>query len=587
MDFLSENSKKISDIKLLKRTFFYIKPYIFKFILSFIFIIINVVLEIILPLIMSSSIKEMKSDNIELMMILFLAISYMILGTINIFFIYFQSILLQKVGQSIVLKLREDVFNHIEHLSIEQFNDVPVGKLVSRVTNDTVALSDLFTSIIVRLIKNIFLVVTTYIIMFFISVKLTLYVSIFIVIVAILSFLFKFMTKKIFAKEREEISLMNSFMSENITGMKITQVFNKEEEKKEEFKKINKRLKKASNNVVLSFAAYRPLISFIYFIVIATCFAIGIPQVYEGIVDAELFFLFYIYIGHLFNPVQEIAEQLNNYQKGMISAERIFNILDIEPTINESKNPIIIDSFKGEIVFDHVWFAYTEDNWILKDVSFKINSGETIAFVGKTGAGKTTILSLIVRNYDIQKGHIYIDGIDIKDIEILSLRKNIGQMLQDVFLFSGTIKDNITLKDNTISDEDVIKACDYVNANVFINNLENKYDEEIKENGSNLSSGEKQLLSFARVLVKNPSIIILDEATSNIDTETEVLIQDSLNKMKSIGTMLIVAHRLSTIKNADRIIVIEDGILVEQGSHLELINKNGYYKKIYEATSEM
>lgn len=584
MDFLS-NERNMKDRELIKRTFKYIKPHLPKFIISLIFMLVNVALEILLPIIVSSSIGEMKkgADSISLVILLTLAGTYIVLGVINVFFIYFQSLIMQNVGKTIVLKLREDVFNHIEGLSISQFNNVPVGKLVSRVSNDTVALSDLFSSTIVKLMKNILLIAGTYVVMFFVSFKMTLFVSIFVILTAIISVIFRLISRKIFAKEREEISLMNSFISENITGMKITQVFNQEDRKINEFNKRNKSLSKSTYNVLLAFASYRPLISFIYVLAVACCFAIGIPLVEEGGIGAEKFFLFYIFVGQLFGPVQELAEQLNGLQRGLTSAERIYKILDVKPVVLDKEDAIDIDGFKGEIIFDHVWFAYTNENWILKDVSFKIDAGETAAFVGKTGAGKTTILSLIVRNYDIQKGHIYIDGIDIKNIKLTSLRKHIGQMLQDVFLFTGTINSNIRLRDDTISEDRIKEVCKYVNADRFIENLPNKYEEEIKENGSNLSTGERQLLSFARVIARSPSIMILDEATANIDTETEVLIQESLEKMKSIGTMLIVAHRLSTVRNADKIIVLEDGEIIENGTHDELISIDGYYKTLCDA----
>lgn len=577
-DILSR--KVMADKDIFLRAFKYIKPHYKKFIISFLLLIINVALEIVIPILVTTATGEMKNEIINFNIILTCVLTYISLGIINVVFVYIQSVLLRKTGQEIILTLREDVFNHIENLSISQFNNVPVGKLVSRVINDTITLSDLFSTVLVNLIKNILLVVGTFSVMIFVSWKLSLLVLVFSILIFIFSMIFRKVSKIVFAKEREELSLMNGFIAENVNGMKVTQVFNQEKRKIDEFAHRNKEVRKAANNVSLTFACYRPLISLLHYLAIAACFAVGIPMAFNGEISGETFYLFYIYLFHFFGPIQQISEQLNNLQRGLTSSERIFNILDIKSPIIEDKNAIEIDSFKGNIVFDHVWFAYTDENWILKDVSFEINAGETIAFVGKTGAGKTTILSLIVRNYDIQKGKIYIDGIDITKIKLSSLRRCIGQMLQDVFLFSGTIKSNIRLRNEEISDEEIIKSCKYVNADRFIDKLSNKYDEEIKENGSNLSNGERQLLSFARVIVRNPSILILDEATANIDTETEVLIQESLEKMKNIGTMLIVAHRLSTIRNADRIIVIEDGKIIESGSHDELMKLGGHYANL-------
>lgn len=577
-DILSR--KVMADKDIFLRAFKYIKPHYKKFIISFLLLIINVALEIVLPILVTTTTGEMKNKTINFNIILICVLTYISLGIINVVFVYIQSVLLRKTGQEIILTLREDVFNHIENLSISQFNNVPVGKLVSRVINDTITLSDLFSTVLVNLIKNILLVVGTFSVMIFVSWKLSLLVLVFSILIFIFSMIFRKVSKIVFAKEREELSLMNGFIAENVNGMKVTQVFNQEKRKIDEFAHRNKGVRKAANNVSLTFACYRPLISLLHYLAIAACFAVGIPMAFNGEISGETFYLFYIYLFHFFGPIQQISEQLNNLQRGLTSSERIFNILDIKSPIIEDENAIEIDSFKGNIVFDHVWFAYTDENWILKDVSFEINAGETIAFVGKTGAGKTTILSLIVRNYDIQKGKIYIDGIDITKIKLSSLRRCIGQMLQDVFLFSGTIKSNIRLRNEEINDEEIIKSCKYVNADRFIDKLSNKYDEEIKENGSNLSNGERQLLSFARVIVRNPSILILDEATANIDTETEVLIQESLEKMKNIGTMLIVAHRLSTIRNADRIIVIEDGKIIESGSHNELMKLGGHYANL-------
>lgn len=412
-----------------------------------------------------------------------------------------------------------------------------------------------------------------------ISPKLSLILTAVVLVVFIISFVFGKIVSKIFRKEREYISDLNTYLNENISGMKLIQIFNQEIRKSEEFKEKNERLRKARYKVVLAFGIYRPLITFIYFGAIALTFYFGINF---GLASGDIV-AFYLLLSRFFNPVQNLADQLNHIQKAFTASERLFNLLDVKPDVVDQKDAITIDNFKGKIEFKNVWFAYENEDWILKDVSFVVNPKETCAFVGATGAGKTTILSLIVRNYEIQKGQILIDDIDITKIKIESLRKAIGQMLQDVFLFSGTIRTNITLYDDErYSDEEIMSTCDYVNASSFINKLDKKLDEQVIERGENFSSGQRQLLSFARTVLAKPQILILDEATANIDTETEALIQDSLSKIKNIGTMLIVAHRLSTIQHSDQIIVLQNGEVIEKGTHQELLKNKGHYYKLYE-----
>ncbi len=573
-------NKEMKDRVIIKKALKYILPYWKSFLLALFLLLLNVAIVIILPLIISTSTTEIKEiaklvSKEPLIKVVILAVSYFVLSLINIVIQFILSVVLQKTGQQIVVNLRDDVFEHIENLGILQLNDIPVGKLVTRITNDTVALSDMFSNLIVNLIKDVLLILVTFTVMFIVDYKLALYMLIFVFLVTLVSLAFKIISKKVFREEREQISNMNSFVSENLTGMKVIQVYNQEERVKKEFDEKNKKLKKASYNVTLAFAFYRPLVSLIYILAVATCFAIGVPSI-----ASSTFLLFYLYLSHFFEPIQRMADLLNGFQRGLAASERLFLLLDIKPQIVDSDKAIELDHFEGEIVFDHVYFAYTDENWVLKDISFKVNKGETVAFVGQTGAGKTTILSLIVRNYDIQKGHIYIDGHDIKDIKLSSLRKHIGQMLQDVFLFSGNIKSNIRLRNNEITDEEIISACQYVGADHFIERLPNNYEQVAQENGVNFSSGERQLLSFARTIIRKPSILILDEATANIDTESEILIQHSLEKMKSIGTMLVVAHRLSTIRNADKIIVIENGRITEEGNHESLMRQQGYYYKL-------
>ena len=570
--------KHLPTFSMIKRSFGYIKPEMKTFILTFVFIIFNVVLSVALPLFIGEITKNLKSDQINLEYIIFLVIVYFILNFLNQIFLYFETMILQKAGQRIIYKLRMEVYEHVLELSSSQLNHMPVGSLVTRVANYTTSVSDLFTSVFVKMITNILTIVGVFGVMLYISPLLSAILLIIIVIVFVFSYIFERIIKKVFKKERNSISRLNTFLSENISGMKIIQAFNKEKDKKSEFDFYNNELKKNRVAVTKVFALYRPLMNFLFYLAIASTFMFGVIL---GLSSSEIV-SFYFLLSRFFNPVQELADKLNDLQRSLTALEKLFVLLDINPEVLDEEDAIEIDHFEGKIEFRNVYFAYENDDYILKDVSFIVNPKESVAFVGATGAGKTTILSLIVRNYEINSGEILIDDINIKHIKIKSLRKAIGQMLQDVFLFSGTIKENITLNDESFSDEEIKKVADYVNASYFIEKLPKKYEEVVIERGENFSSGERQLLSFARTVLAKPQILILDEATANIDTETESIIQQSLEKIKSIGTMLIVAHRLSTIQHCDKIFVLQDGKIIESGSHQDLLKNKGYYYKLYE-----
>lgn len=577
-----EKSKLVGDYKLLtkemlKKNFQYLKPEWRSFLLAAFLIILNVILDIILPLVLSEVTKILKMDTIDIKLIIAFAVGYFILTIVNQVFLYFESMILQKSGQRIIYSLRMDVFSHIENMSLNQFNEMPVGSLVTRVANYTQSMSDLFTNVFVNIIRNILTAVGVYAMMIYISPLLSLILLPVVVLVFFISYFFSKVVSKIFKKETKVVSSLNTVLNENLSGMKIIQIFNREIKKREEFSVKNNELRKVRYKFAIAFGIYRPTISFLYFVAIAITFGLGIQ--YQ--LNANEIVAFYLLLSRFFNPIQNLADQLNNLQKALSSCERLFNLLNTKPDVVDLPDAIKIDKFEGKIEFRHVWFAYEEEDWILKDVSFVINPKETCAFVGATGAGKTTILSLIVKNFEPQKGEILIDDINIKNIQIKSLRKAIGQMLQDVFLFSGTVKSNITLNDDSYTDEEIQKTCDYVNASSFINKFPKKLDEEILQRGDNLSCGQRQLLSFARVVISKPQILILDEATANIDTETEVVIQDSLKKIKTLGTMLIVAHRLSTIQHSDQIVVLQNGRVVEKGNHQELLKNKGYYYKLY------
>lgn len=584
-----EKDKLFGDVKIplgvmIKRLFSYVKPETLSIIIAFLLIILNVATDIVFPMIFAEFTNTLTQpiENMSLQVIIGTAVLYLVMGIINQVIVYFEAMILQRAGQRIIVRLRMEVFEHIENMSINQFNLMPVGSLVTRVVNYTNSLSDLFTNTLVNLLRNILTILGVLGIMFYLSWKLTLVLCIYVVIIFVASMIFSTVVHKIFKRERQYLSDLNTYLSENLSGMKIIQIFNQEIKKEKEFNEKNDRLIKAKYQVTIAFGIYRPFISLLYILAIATIFGFG----YYYKLNVLEITAFYYYLSKFFNPVQNISDQLNHVTRAMTASERLFNLLDVKPEVRDAEDAIEIDKFEGKIEFENVWFAYEEDNWILKDVSFVVEPKQICAFVGATGAGKTTILSLIVRNFEIQKGRILIDGIDIKKIKIQSLRKAIGQMLQDVFLFSGSIKSNITLHDDSFTDEEVMAVCDYVNATSFIDKLPNKLEEQVIEKGENFSVGQRQLLSFARTVLHKPQILILDEATANIDTETEVLIQESLQKIKNIGTMLIVAHRLSTIQHSDKIIVLNKGEIIESGTHQELLKMHGHYYKLYQLQFE-
>ena len=572
--------KKMSTRDILRHSLPYVKKKWLSIVLALVLIVIQVGVTIYLPMLSSQFVGVLKGETGEVIFSAALGFvwGYLGLGLANQGILYLQGLILQRAGQDIVYELRMEVFTHIENMSQNQFNQMPVGSLVTRVCNYTAAVSDLFTSVIVQLLQNFGMAIGVLVIMMTISIRLSLYLLIFAFVAGVVSFVFRKIVGKIFRKERGYISDLNAFLSENLSGMRISQIFNRENKKLEEFDVKNQQIRKVSYQVVLAFAFYRPFINLLYFASIATTFYVGLRLE----LGAAQIVAFYLYLSRFFNPIQAIADQLNQISRAMTAAERLFSLLDVPPDIVDRPDAIEVDHFDGRIEFDHVYFAYEGENWILKDVSFVVEPRTTAAFVGATGAGKTTILSLLVRNYEPQKGSIRIDGIDVRDIKLDSLRKGVGQMLQDVTLFSGTIRDNLTLHDESFTDEDIAAASRYVGADTFIERMPKKYEEEVLQRGENFSSGQRQLMSFARAILHKPEVLILDEATANIDAESELLIQESLERIRSIGTMLVVAHRLSTIQHADQIIVLQNGVIMEKGNHQELLKQQGLYYKLYQ-----
>jgi ATP-binding cassette subfamily B protein len=585
-DETDDHERKLTDKELITRLLQYAKPYWKNFALCLVIMLFSVVYDVLSPWIMGQ-IQDLIKADFELKELYMMVALYASILLVSVICTYFQAMILQKTGQKILSKIRLDTFTRIEQLSHDQLNNIPVGKLVTRVTNDPNRISFMFTNILVTLVKNSMVVIGVLTAMFILNYALTLMILCFVPFVVLFTLLFRQFSRRVHRKVTNATTDINTYLSENLSGMKITQIFNREDRKMEDFAQRSAGLRKAKMNRMYVFGVFRPMV-YMLFVSSQLCLfyfaARGHIQETEfmgQIIDSAIVVSFYGYIQRFFNPIQTLAEQFDMLQQSFAGAEKIFAILDMEPQVVDEEDAIELDEIKGEIEFKDVWFAYKPGEWVLKGVSFHVQPKQTVAFVGSTGSGKTTILGLICRNYDIQKGQILIDGIDIKKIKISSLRRHFGQMLQDVFLFAGDIRSNILLREEGISDEAVWEACKYVNADKFIGRLEKGLDEPVRERGNNFSAGQRQLLSFARTIIHKPSVMILDEATANIDTETELLIQDSLEKMKNIGTMLIVAHRLSTIQHADNIILLSHGEITEQGNHQELLKKKGHYHHLY------
>ena len=580
------DDRHMADGEIIKRLAVYAKPYWKQFALALLIMLVSIVYDLVSPLIVGH-IEKTVAGEFELPYLFTVVGVYGGILAVSMICTYFQAMLLQKTGQKILSGLRMDLFTHIEGLSHAQLNTIPVGKLVTRVTNDTNAISYLFTNILVTLVKNIMVIFGVLGAMLMLNYALTLMVLCFVPFLVLITVIFRKFSRTVHRSVSDATTSVNTFLSENLSGMKLTQSFNQEDNKMQAFLERSTRMQNAKFGRMFVFGVFRPLVYLLNISCVLCLFYLGCSgQIKETtffgqVIDGSVLVAFYMYISKFFNPIQTLAEQFDMLQKSFASSEKIFTILDIVPEVVDSPDAMEMDHIRGEIEFKDVWFAYEPDVWVLKGVSFHVAPGQTVAFVGATGSGKTTILSLLCRNYDIQKGQILVDGVDIRNIKISSLRRHFGQMLQDVFLFSGTIRSNIVLRKEDVSDEDVMKACCYVNADSFITKLENGLDEEVRERGNNFSAGQRQLLSFARTVLHKPAVMILDEATANIDTETEILIQDSLEKMKNIGTMLIVAHRLSTIQHADNIIVLSKGKILEQGNHQTLLQQKGRYHQLY------
>ncbi len=578
--------RNMDDREIIRRLLGYAKPYWKQFALTLFVMLLSVGYDVVSPLLVGKLVGLVQED-FELAELFSMVAVYGSILVVSLICTYAQAMLLQKTGQKILSQIRLDVFTHIEQLSHDQLNNIPVGTLVTRVSNDPNAISYMFTNILVTLVKNIMVVFGVLGAMLVLNYALTLMVLCFVPFVVLFTLLFRRFSRRAHRAVTNATTDLNTFLSENLSGMKIIQAFNREDRKMADFLDRSVALRKAKLGRMLVFGIFRPMVYMLNISSILCLLYLGsrahiLGQAWFGqVIDSAVVVSFYMYIGKFFNPIQALAEQFDMLQRSFAAAEKIFSILDLQPQVVDDEDAMELDEIRGEIEFQDVWFAYKPGEWVLKGVSFHVEAGQVVAFVGATGSGKTTILSLICRNYDIQKGRILIDGIDIRKIKISSLRRRFGQMLQDVFLFAGDIRSNILLRSEGISDEEIMNACRYVNADKFINRLEQGLGEVVRERGNNFSAGQRQLLSFARTIIHKPAVMILDEATANIDTETELLIQDSLERMKNIGTMLIVAHRLSTIQHCDNIILLDQGVIVEQGTHQQLLANHGRYHQLY------
>ena len=576
-----EQGRQNARIGVFRRLIRYAVPYWHWFLLAIILMLMITAMELYRPAIIGNAIDTFEvGGSYDVIQQAALVYFLVLIGGFVCNFL--QTWILQLMGQNIIYNIRQEVFEHIHKLSLRFFDITPVGRIVTRVTNDVEALNDMFANILVRLFKNLVKIVGIAVVMLRLDAHIAMYAFVLLPFIVALTVLFKTISKATYRLARTKLTAINTYLSEHLSGMKLIQIFAREREKNAEFVKKSRELYRANYREMLVFAIFRPSIYMLSILALVIIITAGGRQVLNGAISVGTLYIFINYIFSFFEPIQDIAEQFSTLQSAIASAEKIFTLLDEKPMIENPEHPKELPAIKGRIEFRHVWFAYQDEDWILKDVSFTIEPGQKVAFVGATGAGKSSILNLIGRYYDIQKGQILIDGVDIKKLNTDQLRGAIGQVQQDVFIFTGDIKSNIRLRSETITDEQVVAAARYVNADHFIEQLNRTYEEAVTERGSTLSAGQRQLLSFARTLAYDPAILVMDEATANIDTETEQLIQEALEKLMRGRTTIMVAHRLSTIQHADKIMVMHKGEIRESGTHQELLAINGIYKKLYE-----
>ncbi len=582
---MSAPKKTFFDFALLRRVFQYAAPYKKKFYLSVVLAIVLAVITPVRPLLIKLTVDDYISNSIGYMLIniTLIQVGLILVETAMRFLFSFTTALL---GQSVVRDLRVATYKKITGLNLTQFDKTPIGTLTTRTINDIESINDIFSDGLVPIIADLLSIFCVLTVMFWMDWQLTLIALIPFPIMLIATYYFKESINRSFFKVRNAVAALNAFVQEHLTGMSVVQAFAAEEREADKFKKINKEHRNANIKAIFAYSVFFPLVEIVLALSIGLIVwwtskeALGLQVSQFGKVTS-----FILFMNLLFRPLRVIADKFNVLQMGIIASERVFKVLDNDDYISKEGN-YAPEKIKGKIELDKVWFAYNEENYVLKDISFSVKPGETIAIVGHTGSGKTSIISLLNRLYHIQKGEIKIDDVNIEKYKLEALRKNIGVVLQDVFLFSGSVMDNITLRNPDISREKVIEAAKLIEMHDFIMRLPGGYDYNVMERGATLSLGQRQLLSFIRALLYNPSILILDEATSSVDTESEMLIQHAIDTLIKGRTSIVIAHRLSTIRKASKIIVLDKGEIKEMGTHEELIAHDGYYNKLYQLQFE-
>jgi ATP-binding cassette, subfamily B, multidrug efflux pump len=581
---------KAYDARIMRRLLTYVRPYLRITIVALVFLILLSVVDLIGPALIGYGIDHHIAPTTQTLSetqrstgLLEVSCTFLLVLITGLVLRYLHVLLLSIIGQRIMFDMRSQMFDHLQRLSLSYFDHNPVGRLMTRLTNDIDALNEMFTSGAISILGDVLTILGITILLLVINWQLALVTFIVMPPLFWIASYFRVAMRENFRAIRVRLARINAYIAENISGMYIVQLFNREQRNFERFDELNRDYLHQTIRSLLYFILFSCITNFLSAVAIALIIWFGGGRVLVGALTIGALVAYLQYVDRFFLPVRDLAEKYNILQSAMASSERIFKVLDEPTTIQDPLEPEEFGNVQGEIEFKDVWFAYNPGEWVLKGISFKIRAGERVAFVGATGAGKTSLISLISRFYDIQKGAILVDGIDVRNVRQKDLRKHVGAVLQDPFIFSGTIASNIRLHEEHISNEQIRKAAEYVNAAHFIEQLPHKYNEEVRERGAGLSVGQKQLLAFARAIAFNPEILlILDEATSSVDTETEVLIEDALNKLMLNRTSIIIAHRLSTIRNVDRIIVMHKGRIVEQGTHEQLLGQQGVYRRLYD-----
>jgi len=576
---MAQISGKAFDTKLFGRVMVYAKPYMGVLYQALFLTVLLAVLGVLRPYLIGKAVDEyvVAGDSQGLLMLTLVIVGVLFLEA---FMQFYQTYYSNWIGQSVTIDIRSQIFSHITAFRLKYFDKTAIGTLVTRCISDIETIAQIFSQGLLSIMGELLKLTAVIVFMFWVSWKLTLYSLAPIPFLIFAMIIFKNAIKKAFQEVRTQVSKLNAFVQEHITGMSIVQIFNREEREKEKFVSINNEHKKAHIKSVWAYSIFFPVVEILSAVSLAFLVWWGVGGVLEEEVTEGDLVMFILLIYMLFRPIRQLADRFNVLQMGMVGSERVFKVLDTKEQVQDSGT--LISGIKGNIKFENVWFAYQKEEWVLKDVSFEAKEGETIAFVGATGAGKSSIVNLVNRFYEYQKGTIKIDQTPITDFRIDYLRKEIAVVLQDVFLFSASISENITLQNSDISQEEVVAAAKAVGADKFIEKLPGGYNYDVKERGGMLSVGQRQLISFIRAYVYNPKVLILDEATSSVDTESELLIQAAIDTLTENRTSIIIAHRLSTIQKADKIIVLEKGEIVEQGNHQELLANEGHYKRLFD-----